>query len=198
MANLNGLEEKAYRSTLDGGILDILVGVSLVVLGASWFTEYAAFGGIVAILAVPFWSVLRKQIVEPRTGYVELGSGRKETERRKLGVYFLLGTMALLVGIGVFVAFQMGVVRGNGIERVMVRAAPGGILAVAAVFTGLSYGLHRFLGYGILALATAFGVAIFAVHPGWNFVVPGAVVLVSGLSMMVLFIRRHPIQNSAA
>jgi hypothetical protein len=198
MADLDGLERKAYRSTWDGGILDTLVGISLVVLGVSWFTEYAAFGGIAPILLLPFWTVLRKQIVEPRTGYVELGPARKEIERRKLGAYFLLGTMAMLLGVGVFVAFQVGAVSGDRIAGVIIRAAPGGILAVAAVFTGLSFGLHRFLGYGLLALVTALGIAILDGHPGWNFVVPGTVVLISGLSLMIRFVRRYPIQNPAA
>lgn len=196
MADLAGIERKAYRSTFDGGILDTLVGIALLVLGISWFTDYAAFGGVAAALLVPFWSVLRKQIVEPRTGYVELGPARKEGERRKLGTYLLLGTMALLLGIGVFIAFKGGAMGRDGIARLIIPALPGGILAVAAVFTGLSYGLPRFFGYGFLALVAAFGVAVVGARPGWNFVVPGTVMLISGLSMMILFVRRYPIQNS--
>ena len=83
-ADLKELEEQVYKATWEDGILDLVLGASLLILGILFRTDVAGLAGVfVAVLAMPAWGVGKKLITVPRLGYVKFNEERKSKERER-------------------------------------------------------------------------------------------------------------------
>ena len=190
--SLTEIERRAYQTIWEDGLLDVFVGAAVVAMGVSWVVGLAVWGALLPALLVPVWQVARKQIVEPRSGYVEFGPERKSREKRHLGVLLLLGVLTLLLGVGVF-----WMVRANprGLDSLLpevIPALPAVLLGLGGALTGLLLGIRRFLVYAGLLLVGGVVGAYFQAEPGWHFLVPGGVILIVGVGLLVSFLMKYP------
>ena len=196
-ADLESVESKAYESTWDDGLIDAFVGVSLLGLGLFWLTDYAVFGGCIPALLMPIWPRLRRQLTAPRRGLVQFREGRRNTERRKLQGLFVAGLATFVLGVVLYFALgRTGVADGDWV-RIVIPGLPGVLLAVGASLAGAMIGAHRFHLYaGLLVVGASVGIWL-RWEPGLYLAGAGAVVLVTGIVMVVRFVRTYPIESGA-
>jgi len=76
---------------------------------------------------------------------------------------------------------------------IVIPALPGVLLAAGAAVTGNMIGANRFQAYAALLLAGS-GVGIWLrLEPGMYLATAGAVILATGIAMLVRFIRKYPV-----
>jgi len=191
--DLKMIERATYRGSLDDGLLDLFVGIALSFLGLLWLTDYAAFGGLAPALLIPFWPIARRRWVEPRMGYALPNRARRRKLRMGMLTSIALGVIALLVGIGAYASLGSD---GFSAERVFDQIGPGipaFLLTLMGVMAALAFDLPRFFAYsGVLFLAGSMAVS-FDLEPGWSLLASGLIVSVSGLTMLVRFLRSNPV-----
>lgn len=68
--NLAKVEQRIFRSYWQDGLLDLLAGVSAVLIGGSWLLDMFALSLGIPILAIYCWLWIRRRVTEPRFGHV--------------------------------------------------------------------------------------------------------------------------------
>ena len=190
--DLEGIEQRAYQTLWEDGLIDLFVGAGVLGIGVSWITGYPVFGAVLPAMLVPMWQAARKRIAEPRSGYVEFSPRRKGRERRGLGILLLVGSLMLTLAIALFAIARHGAQAFEGITPVVIPALPAALLALGAALVGAIVGIHRFLAYAVLLLITgAVGTAL-AAEPGWHMVASGAAIAAVGVVRLASFLRRYP------
>jgi len=150
-------------------------------------------GSFIAV-AVSIWVAAKRRITMLRIGFVNFGT-RGAT---KLTAIFI-GMM--VAGLGAFFAFTLfqggpspwrDIVFQNGLIITGI-----GSLAVCVLF-GYSIGLKRLYGYGMLALI-ALVIGHFAgIFFAYILIALGATVVVTGVALLVSFVRKYPLQGDKA
>lgn len=185
---LDELERRTYRTVIDDGLGDIVLGIFFVALGLGIATGLGWLGGLAGAVAVPAWRGLRKTFVEARTGYVRLNRSRRAQLRRGP---FIVATIAVLIPLGlVGVEGLLGREFGKipGLVPVLVGVGIG--IPVAAA--GYLFEIRRlsvYAGLIWLALAVAY---VGRIPYGWVIFAFGVVVMGSGLFYLASFMRRYP------
>jgi len=185
---LEELERRAYRTFVDDGIADVLVGALIVAFGITMATDVDYLPIVVAVVAVPLWRRLRADLVEPRLGYARLRAERVSRLKRS-GVTLEL-VMLLVAGALWLVAFGVG----EGFDRVRDFGGllPGMLLAIPAVVGGRQLGLPRLYAYaGVLLLTSVLAFAAGA-SAAVGLLASGAIVVGSGLVLLRRFVLRYP------
>ncbi len=107
--NLKELERKAFRSFYQDGIWDIFFGLIMLAMYISSLFNESGNGGLKTlslilpeIFAVMFLIFGKKYITAPRLGNVEFGKTRK----RNLVYIFGINVFSLILGLGLFFAFD--------------------------------------------------------------------------------------------
>jgi len=186
--SLEKLERNAFRSYWDDGLLDLLAGLCLVAIGASWWKDAAVLGAVFPAVAFSMWYPLRKRLIEPRLGYVEF-SGKRELKARsfKQGMTsFLSGTT--LLGLAVFYYWNSGQFPEL---REFVPGVPATILALMAFPFGIFTGCRRYFVYAAALIAAALVTVFMHTRPGPPIFGAGVAVTVSGLALMIRFFNSH-------
>jgi hypothetical protein len=184
--DLRSLEGSAYASRWEDGLLELFAGTALLLVGVAWLTPMAGLGGVAPVLLIPFWPLARRAVTEPRAGYVEFRADRKAKERKAHMNLVLLGVVAFVLGVAAYLVVSRDVVGRDGLIMMLVPALPGLLLALGAIVTGWMLGLLALLG------------VYFDAHPGVYMAAGGALVAASGLTMLVRFVRSHPLPDKAA
>jgi MFS family permease len=181
---ISKLERHTHALYWSDGLLDLLAGVGLVLIGVAWIVDVVVFGAIAPALLLPLWGPLRRRVVEPRRGYVELGE-----DRQRAMVRLTLGL--LLAGGGTFagalVAYRVGLEM-----AILVRTLPGALVGMAALAIAGALELRRFAGYALGLVGVAIGSGLAGFNPGWAFVAGGVIAVGVGVGLLVSFLRRYP------
>ncbi len=98
-ASLDQIEEQAYQTIWEDGLIDIFVGFALFLVGVLWISQDSAYGSFVAPILVPFWAVARRRISEPRMGVVNFSAARVKKHNKKLLFFFLFGVFRVLLAV---------------------------------------------------------------------------------------------------
>jgi hypothetical protein len=185
--SLERIERQAYRTTFADGLADICLGAWLAGFGLLMTTDYGWTGGVLGGLLLPIWRRLRERIAVPRLGHVSFGTERKERQARRwfgLRIGFLAVAAVLVISI-LFL-------RNGEQEPLGWGATPLGIaVAILLSALGLLYDFPRFLGHAALVLVVFFGGQTLGVHPPVYVAVAGAPILVVGVVLLALFLRRY-------
>ncbi|MCL4852160.1 MAG: hypothetical protein KJZ78_12365 [Bryobacteraceae bacterium] len=185
---LDELERRTYRTVIDDGLGDIVLGIFFVALGLGIATGLSWLGALVGAVAVPAWRGLRKTFVEARTGYVRLNRSRRAQLRRGP---FIVATIAVLIPLGLIgVEGLLGREFGKipGLVPVLVGVGIG-IPVAAAGYLFEVRRLSVYAGLIWLALAVAY---VGRIPYGWVIFAFGVVVMGSGLFYLASFMRRYP------
>lgn len=213
--DLKELERRAYRSFFGDGIWDLSLGILLFALavgvaisrvGITWGYIIPDLHVITLSLYVVSTALLvvgKKYITVPRMGRVRFGPAR----RRRLS-----SSALILLGSALLGAILFLLVGGEGIPESWRRAVPSGLLVFAVnalvVFGLLAYFLdfRRLYGYAVLwALSFPASEAV-AAHTALSrasaflLTVGGfsAVMLVTGMVLLIRFLRDYPIATEPA
>lgn len=186
--SLAGLERRAWRSTFDDGLFDLLLGTMLLLNG---------FGSVVPnsrllypfyfVLIGVFW-VLKWRVVLPRAGAARFAPARRQ--RKALAALVLL--VATMVGGGATTVMVVGGGAAEWLKANPVVFEAGVPALVIAVFSALALLLDvtriHLIG---LAAAVGFGIDLWR-GSGAGFLAGGALVSIVGLVLLTGFLRSHP------
>jgi len=198
--SLKQAEQRAFTSTFQDGLVDILIGcvLSMFAIGPYLSRRLGDFWS--SAVFVPFWALaglvawlLRRYVVKPRIGVVQFGTWRIARLTR-----FNVLILALLLA-----SFALGVVSALGFGRlpewVYLASFP---LVMLSAFSIAAYFLNfpRLYLYGALtALAPLVGEGLYvylqAPHHGYpiTFGYTAGVALLVGLVKFVQLLRTHPL-----
>ncbi|MBT6150202.1 MAG: hypothetical protein HOH74_32470, partial [Gemmatimonadetes bacterium] len=139
---------------------------------------------------VTLWAPLRRRIVEPRAGYVEFSQARQIHTRTGLRATFLLCVCTLLLGVGAFFYLrETGNTEPLGGFGHVLAGIPAVLLAVGAVVTARITAARRFAAYAMVLLLAGVVTAVMHWRPEVPMLVSGTGVSLSGLVLVVRFLR---------
>jgi hypothetical protein len=192
--DLTALESGLYRTAYSDGIIDLFFGFSLLFIGTIWIwaPEYGGLAGVIPAVMAPTLLPLRRQVVDPRGGYVKWGKTRRRWEKRNLWAMALAGLVVFVLGISAFL------LAGNSSQGtdVLSDIAPGllaFILAFVAVGLGFMMEARRMFLY---AAALAIGGVLTVLsqgRPGWPLFGAGIVIVITGTVMLVRYLKENPV-----
>jgi hypothetical protein len=191
--NLDDLESKAYQDSFSDGLIDLFLGLGLASIGILWlwFESVAGLAGVLAAAAHIALIAIRRRIVEPRIGYVRWTAPRLKWERNQLRFLLGLGSVALLVGVGLV----LSIVRGDGVaseDRNLLAGLPASLLAVGVFVLAATSGFKRLWLYGAVLLSAAAVTIMVESGPGGSLLASGAAIGVVGVVLVSRFLRTHP------
>ena len=182
---LTRIEQRAWRSYHQDGLLDLAFGVLLLFVFAGSIIERFHWVPIVLLLLVgPGLALTKRLVTAPRMGTVEFGATRKTRKRRVVLVIALLVAATMLIPLvrggeewlrahGTFVSLAIGV-------------------WIFAAFAAIAFWLDLRRMYGVGALfGAAFAVTELLDTP-LPLLVAGLLVALSGIVRLVAFLRRYP------
>jgi len=191
--SLKELERRAYRSTFEDGIYDILFGLLFLIfaiipiLEAAGVSRFIGYSLLIIPAALPWLG--KRLITIPRMGAVEFGPKRKS--RRRL--------ILIITGIVIFLMLPLMIsIVSNGLSGSMswmliaLFALPVFIIAVYAM------DFPRLWIYAALLLAVPVESEFLLRHVGSplntsiSFGLPGIVILIIGLGLLFRFIQKYP------
>jgi len=199
--NLKELENRAFKSTFQDGLYDMLIGIILLIfafapylsdLGLGDFWSSFVFIPIYLIFFLLFRAA-KKHITVPRIGLMKIGSERK-TKMVKLCFFFLI-----LLILGCFAGLSFW-----SLEHIVSVKwiAPGVLITLMlSSFSVAGYFLNitRFFIYGIMiALLVPIGEILFwrgiVTHHGYPLVfgISCGTMIIAGFMLLIRFVRKYP------
>ena len=194
--SLDQLKRKAYLAYHQDGIVDILIGATImgfalwILLDSIFFTFMAWMGGIV-------YAGLKNTITIPRFGYVRFNDTDKQNN---LAIGVGIGLLLLVLVIGILFFLNPGRFPSSLIEflRKYFVYFVSGIGALVMAIMGFWSRIRRLIGYAVVMIA-ALG---FSMQVQLSGAIPtlvmGSLIMLIGITLLVNFIRRYPLQSSEA
>ena len=204
--DLKQIERRAFRSTYQDGLLDILMGLMVVAMAITIYRPESGYSPmntiemllIYAVVGSLFWAG-KKYITLPRMGQVRFGSTRQHKSK----------TMAVILGVIVLIqAFVVGMTVFGWLNPVFGAKLVGSFgdyslehLAVAALgsfFVGpsmlvIAYFIDFLRGYYIAVLmALAVFLMILVNQPIYPVII-GGLIIVPGVVLLINFLKKYPI-----
>ena len=194
--DLQNLERQTYRDSYSDGIIDIYVGISLLWMGVAWIwlPDSAGLAGVLPAIFITPMLAGRKRFLENRIGYVKWTKPRRQWEHRNLAGALIAGTAFLLLGVGVYLLASDSTADGDILSNV----GPGLIawlLAVVAIGLAFLMSARRMLAYAGVLIAGGIWTAQENASPGWPLLAAGTVITVTGIAMLITFVRNNPVVN---
>jgi hypothetical protein len=191
---LSSFERQAYRTVVDDGLIDLVMGLLLCALTVlllfedrpSWMNP-SVFAPVLTLGAVGLWRLLRTRWVEPRVGYVRLGSERLERVRRRkrgVGVVFLVGALGLGVLMKTDATWAAGV-------REMKAVALALWLGLGWTVAGFLLEVRRWSLYAVVLVLGALVERAFGLPKGSGWLAAGTVVVGLALFQIWRFLEAH-------
>ncbi len=193
--NIQELERETYRYSMQDGLAEILVGLSLVASAGviedfGWYYSFL----LLIVFMIPIWEKLRRKFTYPRIGYVKVR--RDEPSQPGMAV-LLLVVMSLVV-----VPFTLTLIPGdNPIYNTLWRYSPivfGVMMIIPSFFLVEKTGDCRYHALGLLTVTTGLIIALLEFESpragavlcllGW-----GVAIILVGLTTFIRFIRKYPI-----
>lgn len=192
--DLQNLERQTYRDSYADGIIDIYIGISLLWIGVAWIwlPDIAGIAGALPAIFITPMLIGRKRFSEKRIGYVKWTEPRRQWEHRGFVGALALGTAFLLLGVGVYMFSSDSATDGDTLGNL----APGLIawlLAMVAIGLAFLMSARRMLAYGMVLIAGGIWTAQENGSPGWPLLAAGVVVTITGIAMLIRFIRENPV-----
>lgn len=206
--DLKAIEQKAFRSFHQDGLMDIYIGALALALslffaipesgeGEGMYMGLALLG---VAIAFAIFQMGKKYITTPRLGQVRFGP---ERQRRKATMMWVMGGF-VLVTFGMVVSsiyvWKVGTPGASplspSLERIVVALIAGLISGISVIVK--SYFMEFVRGYYI---GFALGCGLFFTILLGSFlpmIVAGALILLPGLIIFVIFLREHPLPPQEA
>ncbi len=199
--SLKEVERRAYRSTFDDGIYDIVFGFAFLILAWISSLHYVSIPkiyGYTLLVLLPFVAILCKRYIStPRLGAVEFGMRRRSKKRflivicvtilflqmpllmmsSKASAFGLIGANLFVPSLPIMIIAPLLIVAAYFIDypRMYIYAAILFFVIPHAAF------MNRFVDYPVNCLI--------------SFGIPGLVILVYGVVLLSQFMKKYPLPN---
>lgn len=199
--DLKKVEVNTFRMIfLSDGLLDIYLGLTLIPFIVWIYSGWAGSGflnGMVFVLAFPLFLYMKKRVIIPRVGMIKPGLVR----RRKTKLLAAATILAVLLTIGMLIFTILA----GGIANRLVAGIPVVFwalgLAIAAAGVGVAWLMDwpRVILYGLLAAVTFPLDPVYFLRTGRVplTVIPMLVMVVTGIFLLIRFLRRYPEMREA-
>ena len=184
------LQQRTYQSYHQDGLIDIIIGLGFIGFGLMMAFDSSIFA-FMSWMPIIFYVPFKNRITIPRIGYV-----RFSTSNTKIGI--AVGTFLLIILLGMFIFLVAGL--GNISPQLSAWLSEyyllllGGIAALCFAVAAMLTGITRFYIYALLILFI-FSIGIWlGVHPSVFVLTTGATIEVIGVSLLVRFLRKYPIE----
>jgi hypothetical protein len=191
--NLKEIERKANLYHGDG-LLDIAIGLGILIFAIGMILDQTAFTGVWIVLLLPALRSVKKSITVPRLRYTDFRPAPSAQWKVKLVIVTVAGVVALLFTLGLVVF-----TRNETIPALTAWIREYGLVIVGVLLAGLlsliawATGAKRVYAYAALAvIAFASGYWVNLEFPLYLTVL-GTVILLSGMVVLVQFMRKYPI-----
>jgi hypothetical protein len=198
--SLKEAERKAFRTTLNDGLVDIFLGCFLLMfvigpylsdsLGDFWAS--AVFLPFLALVYLAIW-LIRRYVVTPRIGMVKFGQARKATLAKFTVVMLVIYVVALILGS--VAALSFGSVPGQ-----MISILFGLILLMGFSIAAYFLDFNRLYIYGLLVgLSPLIGEWLwthgYATHHGFpiTFGTSSGIMILVGLAVFIRLLHNNPL-----
>jgi hypothetical protein len=194
---MSALKRQVYLTYHQDGILDIAVGTIVLGFGTFMLTDNIVFLVLGWLVAIQY-TLWKKRLTIPRFGYVRINSQKKDLNRS-----------VALVGLGVLVLFALFAFRAffprESMSPEMVAfdqryhmvLLSGMLFGAPAFVVAALAGLKRFYLYAFLAVALPALAAWLEIPTYIPMQALGAVALIYGIVLMVVFLRKYPLAGKA-
>ena len=147
MGSLERLEHSIYRSQVDHGLLDILMGIFLIAIGLMLHADLDYMPVVVFFVGVFALKEARRRLIEPRIGRVRL----KAERRARLKAWRWLTLLAMVVAVfGVLALSALGRIDFPDSAGVLVVTS---CFALPLALSAWLFGIHRWFVYAAAVLA---------------------------------------------
>ena len=195
--DMKEIERKVYLSYSEDGLVDIAIGMVILLWGVFLVVEPSGLIALLGPLALAIWYLGKRFITIPRTGRIQ-PSQKMERKMRNLTIFLLVLGFIVLGGIltGMIIGYTSSSSYSLGILG----------LVIAAGVSLLAYLLNaaRLYAYAVLLFAAFAGGEILSASIttfdafAFSVILAGALILLSGLVVLVRFMRRYPLPTMEA
>jgi hypothetical protein len=190
--DMKEIERKTYMSYSEDGLVDIAIGFAILFWGVLLVIEPSGLIALIGPLAFAIWYLGKRFITIPRIGRIQ-PSQKMERKMRTLTIFLLvLGLIALggiLIGRIIGYAFSSGY--SLGILGLVIAAGVSLLAYLLNAARLYAYAVLLFIAFAggeiLSASITTFDAFAFSV------ILAGALILVSGLVVLVRFVRKYPL-----
>lgn len=189
--DMKEIERQVFLSYSEDGLVDIAIGIVITAWGLMLTQEPNGLIGLIGLLGMGIWYIGKRSITIPRIGVIE-PSPKMERRLTNLAVFLLVLGLVVLAGIVLSQATGSTMISDYSLGILgLVLAAGVALLAyllnAARMYIYALILFASFAGGEILARSiTAFDAFAFSVVLG------GSLILLSGIIILVRFMRKYP------
>jgi hypothetical protein len=191
--NLKEIERKANLYHGDG-LLDIAIGLGILSFAIAMILDQTAFTGVWVVLWLPIMMSAKKSLTVSRMRHTDFRPAPNAQWKVKLVIVTVAGVVALLFTLGLVVF-----TRNETIPALTAWIREYGLAIVGVLLAGLlsliawATGAKRVYAYAALAVIAFASGQWFNLEFPLYLTVLGTVILLSGMVVLVQFMRKYPI-----
>jgi hypothetical protein len=192
-ADFRKLEQKAYLSYHQDGLIDLIIGSIVLCIAISEGTD-SSIWNLIALLFIFAYMPLKRRITFPRLGYVKFNIERGGVNMR------LAGVVAIGVLVISLVSILVLLLSGRSSSSPLITAMRQSPLLVYALLGFIGFGLAglilrlpRLFLYALLSLAIMVSGHLLNLPLWLPFLLLGGIILAIGAVLLIGFLRRYPI-----
>ena len=192
-ADFRKLEQKAYLSYHQDGLIDLIIGSIVLCIAISEVTD-SSIWNLIALLLIFAYMPLKRRITFPRLGYVKFNVKRGGVNMR------LAGVVAIGVLVISLVSILVLLLSGKSSSSPLILAVRQSPLLVYALLGFIGFGsaglvlrLPRLFLYALLSLVMMISGHLLNLPLWLPFLLLGGTILAIGAVLLIGFLRRYPI-----
>ena len=189
---LKQLEREAYLKTHEDGILDLILGLTLLGIGFHLASKESTLS-ILVWMSVLFYKPLKDRITVPRLGHVRFGKDRMKKQSQGMTAVSIGISLLLLAGSCLFFFAKTLPV---WIHENLVFMA-GAVVSIVLFLNGILHGIRKLILYSAGTMALSVVYLLFPIPLSWTFLLLGGLTAAYGLYQMIRFIMRTPLEPTA-
>jgi hypothetical protein len=185
--DLGKIERKAFSSYMQDGLWDIFIGFLLLGFGLRIYTDEVMYT-LLIFVGIGIMIIGRRYVTLPR-----LGLARFSPERERKHVFLLLAILALVLFMAALMALStMDLLPSLSLLDIAISM----IVAVVFALTAYYLGTFRIFIYGLMLASIIYLVGIIEDELASLISIAfGAVVLILGIVLLMIFIRKYPVSK---
>ena len=192
-ADFRKLEQKAYLSYHQDGLIDLIIGSIVLCIAISEATD-SSIWNLIALLLIFAYMPLKRRITFPRLGYVKFNFKRGGVNMRLAGV---VATVVLVISLVSILVLMLSGISSSSPLILAIRQSPLLVYALLGFIgfglAGLVLRLPRLFLYALLSLVMMISGHLLNLPLWFPFLLLGGTILVIGAVLLIGFLRRYPI-----
>jgi hypothetical protein len=195
--NMKEIERQVYLSYSEDGLVDIAIGVVITAWGLMLTQEPSGLIGLLGLLGMGVWYFGKRLITIPRIGVIE-PSPKMERKLSNLAIFLVV------LGLVVFAGILLSRAAGGLVISDYSLAILGLVLAAGVALVAYLLNAARIYLYAVILFASFAGGEILAKSVttfdafALSVILGGALILLSGIIVLVRFMRKYPRQQMEA